>query len=177
MKQRIIVPITVLAVVTSTGCDLFKTRFEEIPPEFPDTVVAIDTADLSWTFRDLQGDTVTLAEFAGKRMFINIWGTWCQPCLVELPHLQHLYDEMKSDTAIAFFFISDEADSTVRAFAREAPYTLPFYVSDAYKPRPYNTGRYPTTIIVNSAGGIVYRRALTADWSDPSVAEFLRTLE
>jgi len=77
---------------------------------------------------------------------------------------------------MVFLFISDEPDSTVRSFVLDNSYTLPFYVSDAYKPRAYNTGKYPTTIIVNSNGEIVYRLPMTADWSDPSVRTFLRKI-
>lgn len=165
-----------LVAIVLNGCDFFKTRYEEIPPEFPDTPTLVDTADLDWKVRTLEGDTISLQQFAGKKMFINIWGSWCQPCLVEMPKLQALYDELKGDTSIVFLFVSDEPDSTVRAFAAENTYTLPFFVSDAYKPRAYNTGKYPTTIIVNSKGEIVYRLPLTADWSDPSVSAYLQNV-
>ena len=158
------------------GCDLFKTRYEEIPPEFPETVTALGDVDTSWSIRSLEGATVSLSDFIGKKLFINIWATWCGPCLAELPHLQILYDSLRSDTSIVFLFISDEPDTTVRSFVARSRYSLPFFVCDSSKPKVFDTGAYPSTFIANNRGEIVYKKLSTAKWSHPSVLDFLRKL-
>lgn len=171
--RRLLLCVVISCTLFPTGC---KTRYEEIPPELPEIVSVLDHVDTSWQIRSLQGDTMSLNSFAGKKLFINIWATWCGPCLAELPQLQTLYTSLKSDTSIVFLFVSDELDSTVRSFSASNNYSLPFYVCDKSKPKVFDTGAYPSTFIANARGEIVYRKRGTAKWSHPSVIDFLRRL-
>ena len=43
---------------------------------------------------DLGGKTWTLASFAGKKVFVNLWATWCTPCRAELPYVQKLHEQL-----------------------------------------------------------------------------------
>jgi peroxiredoxin len=47
--------------------------------------------------RDMSGKEVSLSDYRGKVVLMNFWATWCQPCLVELPHLQEIYKELEKD--------------------------------------------------------------------------------
>src|SRR4051812_49314453 len=47
-------------------------------------------ADYNWKLRDLAGNTVDFASFKGKPVFLNIWATWCPPCVAELPSIASL---------------------------------------------------------------------------------------
>lgn len=47
------------------------------------------------TFRDLHGNPVTLADYSGKVVVLNIWATWCPPCRAEMPSLDRLAGEME----------------------------------------------------------------------------------
>jgi len=46
-----------------------------------------------YTAVTLEGDTMTLADFRGKTVLLNLWATWCAPCRAETPFLQSLYEE------------------------------------------------------------------------------------
>ena len=46
----------------------------------------------SFTLQDLEGKTVSLEDFLGKVVYLDFWGSWCPPCIEELPHLEALYD-------------------------------------------------------------------------------------
>lgn len=159
-----------------TGCDFFKTRYEEIPPVLPKEISTLGDADYSWQVRSLDGTRDSLGHFRGKKLFINLWATWCGPCLAELPKLQVLYDSMKSDTSLVFLFVTDEPDSALSSFLSQNKYKLPFYLSDKKKPEMYDVKAFPTTFIVNVRGEIVYKRSITAKWNHPSVIEFLKKL-
>jgi thiol-disulfide isomerase/thioredoxin len=174
--QRVFVIALVTCSVLLGACNLFKTRYEEIPPDFPKTISPLGTVDYTWRIRSLDGRELTLSQFQGKKLFINIWGTWCSPCLVELPHLQELYDSMRSDPDIAFLFVSDEPDSTLKLFVSRNDYSLPFYVCDKSKPEVFDDQAYPTTFIANSRGEIVYKKEGVAKWDHPSVMKFLQDL-
>ncbi|MBI3005656.1 MAG: TlpA family protein disulfide reductase [Ignavibacteriales bacterium] len=136
----------------------------------------LDEIDPKWKFRSLDGDTLALAAFKGKKMFINFWATWCAPCLAEMWGLQSLYDTFKSDITYAFFFISDEDEKTVHSFLSKSTYTLPVYLCEKMRAPGFNTGAYPSTFIVNSRGQIVYKKLETAKWNHKSVIDFLNLL-
>lgn len=172
--RNIVVCLVILCGVVLAACDLFKTRYEDIPPKLPETITVLGDAPSDWRLRSLDGSEFFLNPHQGKKLFINMWASWCGPCLAELPHLQSLYDSLKTDTTIVFFFVSDEPDSAVRAFVAANDYTLPFYVCGRDKPKEFNNRAYPTTYIVNSSGQIVYRMEGSAKWDHPSVIAFLR---
>lgn len=48
------------------------------------------------TFKNLQGQDVSLASFKGKVVLVNMWGTWCAPCQGEIPTLIQLQDDYRS---------------------------------------------------------------------------------
>ena len=50
--------------------------------------------------RDINKKEVSLSDYRGKVVLVNFWATWCQPCLVELPHLQEIYNELKDQDFI-----------------------------------------------------------------------------
>lgn len=58
-----------------------------------------------FTMVDLQGKTVQFEELKGKVIFLNIWATWCPPCIAEMPNIQRLYEKVGSDK-IAFVMLS-----------------------------------------------------------------------
>src|SRR4051812_10526837 len=47
-------------------------------------------ADYSWTLLDLEGRPVEFSRYRGKTVFLNIWATWCPPCVAELPAIARL---------------------------------------------------------------------------------------
>ena len=62
-------------------------------------------------FKDLNGNTVALSSFKGKYIYIDMWASWCIPCIGEIPHLKKLEDEYK-DKNIVFLSISTDEDKT-----------------------------------------------------------------
>lgn len=62
-----------------------------------------------FAYTDMQGDTVRLSNFKGKLVVIDIWATWCGPCVAEIPALEKLKDKFE-DEPIAFLSISVDKD-------------------------------------------------------------------
>jgi len=61
-----------------------------------------------FTFLNMEGNTVKLSELRGNLVYIDIWATWCGPCIAEHPHWDKLREEYK-DKAVSFLTISVDA--------------------------------------------------------------------
>ena len=51
----------------------------------------------NFTLPDLDGKMVSLADYRGKVVFLNIWATWCPPCVEEMPSMEKLYQALKDE--------------------------------------------------------------------------------
>lgn len=104
----------------------------------------------------LEGGTARLADHAGEVMVINVWATWCPPCVVETPGFVDLAHEFEGD--VQFWGISTDTDlEAVREFAAryEIPYPL---LVGANRAGPPPTGRVlPTTLVIDTAGRVRMR--------------------
>ena len=66
-----------------------------------DTVWAEEEAELAsyeLTLRPLDGEPVHMESFRGHTVFLNLWATWCAPCLAEMPYIQKLYEDLLADS-------------------------------------------------------------------------------
>ena len=133
-------------------------------------------ADL--VYRTLDGNVQHLSDNRGHVVFLNLWGTWCIPCVAEMPRLQKLYDHYRGDSTVRFLIVSRlDTPDRVRLFAREGGFTLPFYVThDRDIPESMRFGQYPSTFVFGKDGRLVSQHIGPADWSDASVFSFLDSL-
>lgn len=134
------------------------------------TVSAAPTPAPDTPFIDASGKTVTLKDFQGQVVVLNLWATWCGPCKVEMPtlaKLQAAYAPNKPVRVIALSVDRPDDAADARAFiAQNAP--LGFYhdpkFAMAYALQPSAAG-LPTTVIFDASGKERARVAGDADWS------------
>jgi thiol-disulfide isomerase/thioredoxin len=124
--------------------------------------------------RTVDGAEVSLDQFRGKPLFVNVWATWCGPCVAEMPSIQALYDATKA-AGVAFLLISEEEADVVRGFVADGQFTFPVYLAEKL-PGVFESRGIPTTFIVNREGRIIYRHTGGADWNSDSCQNLLRTL-
>jgi thiol-disulfide isomerase/thioredoxin len=132
-----------------------------------------------FVFSTLDGQTRHLSDLRGKIAFVNFWGTWCLPCVAEMPTVQELYNHLKEDTSIVFIIASRlDAPDKVRTFADKHHYSLPFYtIRDEDIPQQLRFNQYPATFIFARDGSLITKHITAANWSDPSVVAFIKDLE
>ncbi len=124
----------------------------------------------------LSGERTSLQEFEGKTIFLNFWATWCPPCIAEMPNIQALYEEVRSDS-IQFVMVSlDEDPQKARDFIARKDYTMPVYFLAGRKPGVYNSTVVPTTYIISPGGKIVSERRGMANYHTSAFKEFLLSL-
>jgi thiol-disulfide isomerase/thioredoxin len=82
---------------------------------------------------DLQGRVWKLADLKGKVSFINLWATWCGPCIQELPHLQKLYEQTKDRKDMLVLTLNvDQEIGLIEPFVKEKKYTFPVLPAYSY---------------------------------------------
>lgn len=154
------------------GEALVKKRLKA--PELP----AAMKEEFNFKYATLAGDGKQVTDLKGKVVFVNFWGTWCIPCVAEMPTVQKLYDHFKTDTSIVFIIASrQDTPEKIHAFAKKYGYTLPFYtIKDEDIPASMKFNQYPATFIYGKDGNIAMKHINGADWSDTSVIHFIERL-
>lgn len=124
------------------------------------------------------GQPFSLASLRGKVLIVNLWATWCPPCVAELPTFQRLYDKLKDDPNYAFAFISMEDTKTpVENFIQRTQYTFPVYIKAEAPPPLFDPHEgIPKTIFIAKDGRIAKADSGYAEWDQPWVIEELQRL-
>lgn len=141
------------------------------PPPVPSGSVF----ELDWTLRSLDGEAVSLADLEDRVVFVNLWATWCPPCVVEMPRIRDLMAEVPS-TDVAWLLVTEEPAEVVRPFVEEQEWELPIVLSEGEIPELLRSRSLPTTLIVDRAGRIAFRHIGAADWADTASVRFLTGL-
>lgn len=191
-----------LILLVLTGCDKETPAEGQAQPALPANSGATGTADITLEsangaratlsyafagqkaptapFADADGQDVTLADFEGKPLLLNIWATWCAPCKAEMPTLDALAKLEKDQMAVIAVSQDLEGRAPVLAFFKETkvqnlePYTD---ADNAILAAFNNAIALPTTILYDSAGKEVWRIAGGVEWNDAEMAKLLRTAE
>lgn len=120
----------------------------------------------------------TLASYAGQVVLLNVWATWCQPCRVEMPGIQHLHEQLGPEgLKVVAISIDEGGADAVREFARE--YGLTFDIlhdpSRAIE-RIYQTTGVPESFVLNREGRIVKKVIGAAEWDSAVNRDLIRRL-
>jgi len=134
-------------------------------------------ADLDFTVKTLSGETVSMESLKGKVIFMNMWATWCPPCIAEMPSIQNLYEKVKSDK-IAFVMVSlDQDPAKAQKFIQRMGFTFPVYTPDGYMPAQFGAGSViPTTYVISPEGQVVVQKDGMAEYDTEEFRNFLVTL-
>ncbi|HMT48328.1 MAG TPA: TlpA disulfide reductase family protein [Novosphingobium sp.] len=136
-----------------------------------------------FVLKDAAGNQARLASFKGKPLLVNLWATWCAPCVAELPALDKLAkDRAGSLTVLAVSQDLDSAGSTggggtdakVAAFLKQrAPGLAPWRDGENNLAFHYNAQTLPTTIYYDAQGREVWRFTGAREWTSGETAKLL----
>ncbi|MDA2935095.1 TlpA family protein disulfide reductase [Acidobacteria bacterium AH-259-D05] len=134
--------------------------------------------DLSGTFKTLEGEDVPLLDSDGEStvLFLNIWATWCAPCLEEMPSMASLHEEL-SEQGLSMIAVSDEDPETVRQFLEEHPYPFTILLDpENILGQRFEVMAIPSTFIVDRQGRLALRHTGAYFWNSAGVMEQFRPL-
>lgn len=133
------------------------------------------TPDLK--FVDSKQTISSLRGLKGKVVFINLWATWCGPCLVEMPTIYKLRQTFKDREDLVFLMVDvDGKLDKAKHWMEKKEIDLPVYGMASQIPIELFSGSIPTTFIVDKQGRFVGRQVGAANYMDPVLIKLLNEL-
>ncbi len=132
-----------------------------------------------FTLQTLEGDTVSLSDYAGYPVLINFWATWCAPCRLEMPELVRVYQihEAEGFVVLAVDLTDQDSLDEVRVFVEEFEMTFPVLLDEtgAVYNELYRLLGLPMSVFVDRDGVIarIHIGIMTSQQVDEYVEEIL----
>lgn len=121
-----------------------------------------------------EGEQVKLADFKGTVLFVNVWASWCPPCVAEMPTIETLYNKVSDNKNIKFLLISvDENQKDAKDFMEGKDFPMPYYFPTLGMPKVFQSSYIPSTYVVSKKGQIIYNHGGIADYSSDGFWKWL----
>ncbi len=131
-------------------------------------------ADFSMNLINSRGERVSMEELRGKVIFLNIWATWCPPCVAEMPGINKLYKDVDKDK-VAFIMLSVDQDfQKAIDFNNRKGYDFEVYETAGGLPQVYQSQSIPTTYVIDARGKLVLTHMGMGDYNTKKFKEFLK---
>lgn len=148
----------------------------ETPPNFVLHEMPKPVPEIS--FKDGDGNTHTLADYAGRVVLLNIWATWCLPCREEMPTLDRLQAELGGpDFQVVALSIDRAGPDVVKKFFADIGIRHLALDIDVSGEALFSLGilGLPATLLIDRQGREVGRLSGPADWDTPEMVALIRS--
>jgi len=123
---------------------------------------------------DLDGKEIKLSDHKGKTIILNVWATWCKPCIKELPSMEVLQNNLDPNQFI-LLFASDEEVKRINKFVDKNNYDLNF-ISLISPPESLGIFSLPTTFIIGKDGKLLMTESGSKDWGSTESIQEIKNL-
>lgn len=164
--------LVLLLAVSPAAADADKLRLGEFIPVSPPQP-APEVA-----FTDPEGRPASLADFAGKPTVVNLWATWCQPCVREMPSLERLQAKFAGRLVVAAVSQDRTGGKLVNPFVIEHKLQdLKIYLDPKGDvARAFEVRGLPTSIVLDRAGRVVGKVEGPTEWDSDKMTAVLAPL-
>ena len=128
-------------------------------------------------FRSAGGEHLTLADFRGRVVLLNLWATWCGPCRAEMPALDHLQALHQDDglTVLAVSIDKGGSAAVQHFFEQRGLRNLtPYLDANGATVRAFGARRIPVTLIIDRDGKVVGSLVGPKQWDSPDIVALIR---
>lgn len=148
-----------------------------ITPAIPDQVDDFPEVSGDFSFTDENENLKSITDFRGDVIFLNVWATWCPPCIAEMPAIQSLYENLSDLKNISFLMVSTDEDfEKAKEFMEKRDYNLPIYHYRSRSGEAFNSTVIPTTYVITPDGKLALEKRGLAKYNTPDFEYFLRLL-
>lgn len=134
----------------------------------------LDATEITW--RTLDGETFSLADYSGKVVLLNFWATWCGPCRRELPGLNNVAEQLTSDQfAVVAINIDTNPEETAETFAdRLELNALELFIDPELRStNALGLRSMPSTYLFDGDGKLIGKLEGGAEWDAPESIDLL----
>jgi len=168
----IFVAVTVLVIILSLKLNDSSFKFSN-QVAIKDNLPAPD-----FTFPGLDGKMVRLSDYKGKVVLVNIWATWCPPCVDEMPSMEKLYQKLKGENfEILAVSIDEPGLKAVAPFMKKSNLTFPALIdSEGTIKTVYGITAIPESFIIDKQGFLIKKIVGPVDWATSPIYRFFSDL-
>lgn len=136
-----------------------------------------DVSGSDFYFADHDYKVQNLTQYEGKVVFLNIWASWCPPCIAEMPSIENLYKSFEGREEFSFLLVSmDEDFSNAQNFMESRGLNLPIYHYRSRDRSVFTSNLLPTTYVITPNGKIAMEKKGMAKYDTPAFKRFLEEL-
>jgi len=161
-------------LLAATACDRQSQESPQAPAPRGELTGALDIsrrgeAAPAAAFQDAAGGRISLARFRGTPVLVNLWATWCAPCVAEMPTLDALAESSAGRLRVLTVSQDVTGSVVVRPFFERARFRAlqPWLDPDGNLGAAIGTERLPTTVLYDADGREVWRIVGGLDWQGP----------
>lgn len=104
-----------------------------------------------FSLTDISGKQHTLSGYQGKWVLVNLWATWCPPCLAEMPELEAL-SKSRNDLVVLGLAVDGQNPGRIRQFADKLHITYPIIAGNDELAKQFKPRGFPTSVLFDPSG-------------------------
>lgn len=163
MRSFLMLSLTIVLVITAQTFGLSRRMLPSAP---------------GFTLKDIEGKEVSLSDFKGKVIYLDIWASWCAPCIAEINKAKKVKEHFKNEKDLVFLYISiDKDDKRWKETVRKKDITGVHLISKGGEEegilQKYDVPAIPKFVLIDRNGDIVFGDAKPP--SDPDLIADLET--
>ena len=137
--------------------------------------LAVDYPAPKLSLKDLNGETVSLADYAGQVVLVNNWAYWCPPCRAEMPILERYYQDHQAENFTIIGIESGGPAQTVQYYVDQYRLTFPVWLDPKIKAvAAFGNRSLPNSYVIDEEGQV--RLAWTGPISRAMLEQFVTPL-
>lgn len=130
----------------------------------------------NFVLQDLDGKQHKLSDYRGEGVFLNFWGTWCEPCKKEMPAMDRQYNEFKDQGVHVLAVNIAQSNFEVQSFSNQFKLSFPIVIDKTKDVMTaYNIRPLPTTVLVNPEGKI--ERIITGEMTEQDIEGYMELIK
>lgn len=114
----------------------------------------VNTPAKPFSLKTPEGKDISLASYRGKVVLLNFWGTWCKPCLKELPEFDRLYRRYRKHGLVVIAIATDTEPEKVQEFATERKLAVKLALGGEPLADQYESTNFPFSFVIDAKGQI-----------------------